>query len=119
MRGEKMEYITERTGDAVILKISGRVTIADANELKQIIMREISPACNITVDLADVAECDLTLFQLLCAGHKRSLKTSGSMKLCSYSEEVYETMRSAGILRNTGCIENTNENCLWQQKGIR
>lgn len=112
-----MDSITERTEDGIILKISGNVTIADALELKQVMIREIQPGSSVTVDLSGVAECDLSLFQLLCAGHKRSLKTSGSMALRNYSDEVYDVMRSAGILRTSGCAESANNKCLWQSQG--
>ena len=112
-----MESITEHTEDGITLKLSGTVTIADARELKDIMLREILPGGKVTVDLASVDECDLSLFQILCAGHKRSLKTSCSMTIGSYSGGVYETMKSAGILRNSGCTENSNENCLWIPRG--
>ncbi len=111
-----MENVTERTGDGIVLKISGRVTIADANEFKQMMMREVPSGSNVTIDLTGIDECDLSLFQLLCASHRQLLRTSGSMIPGKYSDEVYETMRSAGILRDSGCIENRNENCLWQRQ---
>lgn len=112
-----MDSVTERTENGIVIKISGKVTIADARELKQVMMREMPPGSNVTVDLAGIEECDLSLFQLLCAGHKQSLRTSGSMVLSSYSDEAYEVMQSAGVLRNSGCAESANNNCLWQSQG--
>jgi anti-anti-sigma regulatory factor len=110
-----MEIVTERTPDGIILKVSGRVTIADAGELRQLMMDEVVPGMSATIDLAGVAECDLSLFQLLCAAHKRSLGTSGSITLHRYSDEVHKAMASAGIMRTSGCTDNTNENCLWHE----
>ncbi len=112
-----MDSTTECTEDGITLKLSGTVTIAEAGELKKIMLRDIPPGSKVTVDLSKIDECDLSLFQLLCAGHKRSLKTSGSMRIGNYSGEVYETMKSTGILRSSGCMENSNENCLWIQRG--
>ena len=114
-----MESITEQTDDGITLRISGKVTIANAGEFKQIMVREATPGSSITIDLTRVSECDLSLFQLLCSSHKQLLKTSGTMKLGECSSEVYDTMRSAGILRNSGCAENKNDNCLWHEPGQR
>ena len=110
-----METTTEHTRDGIILTVSGSVTIADACELREVMIQEALPASNVTIDLSGVAECDLSLFQLLCAAHRRSLAASGSMTVRNYSGEVYETMASAGIQRSLSCTGNENENCLWHE----
>lgn len=107
-----METAAEHIGDGIILKVSGPVTVSDASELRRVIMDVIPQGRSVTIDLAGVTECDLSLFQLLCAAHKQSLKTAASMTLRNYSAEVHETMASAGILRTSGCVGNENENCL-------
>ena len=110
-----METITERTADGIILKVSGSVTVADARELRHVMTRDVLPDISVALDLSGIAECDLSLFQLLCAAHKRSFGTSGSITLRSYSDEVYKTMVSAGIMRTSGCTGNTNDSCLWHE----
>ena len=110
-----MEIITERTADGIILKVSGNVTVADARELRQVMIREVLPDIRVAIDLSGIAECDLSLFQLLCAAHKRSLGTSGSITLRSYSDEIHETMVSVGIMRASGCTDNTTDSCLWHE----
>ena len=110
-----METATEHTGDGIILKVSGTVTISDAGELRRVIMDEVPSGTSVAIDLAGITGCDLSLFQLLCAAHKQSLKTKASMTLRNYSEEVRGTMASAGILRTAGCVGNENKNCLWHE----
>lgn len=110
-----MEGAATCNADGITLKVSGRATIADADYLLQLLMKEFPPGSSVTIDLAGVTECDLSLFQLLCAVHKRSIRTSGSMNLLNCPGAVYETLISAGILRNHGCTGNDNDTCPWHE----
>ena len=102
-----MDSRVEHTQDGTVLTLYGDVTIESAVELKKVLVGELSAASGLTVNLAYVTRCDLSLFQLLCAAHR----TSVPVRLAEVSPAVVEVMASAGLVRASGC---TGGPCLWQ-----
>lgn len=103
-----MDSRVEHTQDGTVLTLYGDVTIQNAVELKKVLVGELAAASGLTVNLAYVTRCDLSLFQLLCAAHR----TSVPVKLADVSPAVGEVMASSGLIRGSGC---TGGPCLWQR----
>jgi len=106
----------EETGDGVTLKLYGDVTIQSAAELKNILVEQLGTHSDLTIDLSYVTDCDLSLFQLICAAHKRSVKDAGTIRIGDCSAAVYGMASSSGFLRTSGCVpdEHQGQGCLWQ-----
>jgi ABC-type transporter Mla MlaB component len=68
-----MDSKVEHTENGITLTLYGDATIQNAVDLKGVLAREIGSGDNLTVDLAYVTDCDVSLFQLLCAAHRRSV----------------------------------------------
>lgn len=113
-----MDSRVEHTEDGVVLTLYGDVTIQSAVELKGVLAREIGGGGNMTVNLAYVTDCDLSLFQLLCAAHKRSLNDSRAMKVSGFSPAVLQVISSGGLKRDSGCVAGVEETCFWQHRDI-
>jgi len=103
-----MDSRVEHTQDGTVLTLYGDVTIQNAGELRKVLIGELAAAAGLTVNLAYVTRCDLSLFQLLCAAHR----TSVPVKLSDVSPAVVEVMASSGLIRGSGC---TGGPCLWQR----
>jgi anti-anti-sigma regulatory factor len=103
-----MDSRVEHTQDGTVLTLYGDVTIENAVELRKVLAGELAAAAGLTVNLAYVTHCDLSLFQLLCAAHR----TSAAVRLSEVSPAVGEAMASSGLIRGSGC---TGGPCLWQR----
>lgn len=108
-----MDSRVENTEHGVVLTLYGDVTIQSAVELKGVLARELG-SDNLTVNLAYVTSCDLSLFQLLCAAHKKSLNDSRPMRVSDCSPAVLQAISSGGVNRDSGCVAGAEETCLWQ-----
>jgi anti-anti-sigma regulatory factor len=113
-----MDSRVEHTEDGVVLTLYGDATIQNAVELKGILARELGGGDTLTVNLAHVTDCDLSLFQMLCAAHKKSLNNSRPMKVSDCSPAVIQVISAAGLKRDFGCGTGTQEGCFWQQKNV-
>jgi len=102
-----MDSRVEHTQDGTVLTLYGDVTIQNAGELRKVLVGELAAASGLTVNLAYVTRCDLSLFQLLCAAHR----TPAPVKLADVSPAVAEVMASSGLIRASGCTAGP---CLWQ-----
>ncbi|MDD3846860.1 MAG: STAS domain-containing protein [Syntrophorhabdaceae bacterium] len=111
-----MDSEVERAEHGVVLTLYGNVTIQNAVELKGILTRELGSDKNLTVNLACVTGCDLSLFQLLCAAHKKSLNDSRPMGVRDCSPVVLQVISSVGLNRDSGCVAGAEETCFWQKK---
>ncbi|MBP7528938.1 MAG: STAS domain-containing protein [Syntrophorhabdaceae bacterium] len=111
-----MDSKVENTEHGVVLTLYGDVTIQSAVELKGVLARELGNDNNLTVNLACVTGCDLSLFQLLCAAHKKSLNDSRPMSVSDCSPAVLQVISSGGLNRDSGCVAGAEETCFWQKK---
>ena len=103
----------EEKGAGSVLTLYGDVTVQSAAELRGILLEQLAVHSDLTIDLSYVTNCDLSLFQLICATHKRSVKDAKTVRMGDCSASIKETASSGGFLRTSGCVSDTNEKCLW------
>jgi len=111
-----MDSKVEHTENGTTLTLYGDTTIQNAVDLKGVLAREIGGGDNLTVDLAYVTDCDVSLFQLLCAAHRRSVSEGKAMRLSNCSPAVSRVISSGGFKRDLGCMPETQDTCFWQRK---
>jgi anti-anti-sigma regulatory factor len=110
-----MHTEVEQAGQDGVLKLQGRCTIEQANELKEVLLRKIGEGEHVSVNLEQVSEIDLTLLQLLCAAHGTSLKLKKQFALDGPLPEIFvRAVRESGYCRATGCRRDTSGSCLWK-----
>ncbi len=111
-----MDSKVEHTENGIILTLYGDATIQNAMDLKGVLARELGGGDSLTVDLAYVTDCDVSLFQLLCAAHKRSLTDGKSMRVSNCSPAVSRVISAGGLTRDAGCMAEAQDSCFWQRK---
>jgi anti-anti-sigma regulatory factor len=111
-----MDSKVEHTENGIILTLYGDATIQSAVDLKGVLARELGGGNSFTVDLAYVTECDVSLFQLLCAAHKRSVCDGKTMQVGNCSPAVSRVILSGGFRRDLGCVAEAQDSCFWQRK---
>ncbi|MGA3116122.1 MAG: STAS domain-containing protein [Syntrophobacteraceae bacterium] len=110
-----MHYEIEQDGQGRLLKLQGRCTIEQANDLREVLLSKIVENGHVSVNLEQVSEIDLTFLQLLCSAHGTSLKLSKRFALNGPLPEVFiGAVREAGYCRVIGCSRDTNGSCLWK-----
>lgn len=102
--------------EMVTLQWSGDLTVRRIAELKTQVQQALAAATHVCIELADDAECDMTLLQLLCAAHRTASRQDKALQLCGEIPPQFKmVMNLAGFSRHVGCTFDTGESCLWQE----
>ena len=110
-----MDSKIEKTDGGTILTLYGDVTIQGATELKGILLEQLNRDTDLTINLSYVTDCDISLFQLLCAAHKKSIDYKRPIGVSGCSPAIQQVMSSGGFLRESGCVEENDHSCLWKK----
>ncbi len=101
-------------GNTDRLILSGEITISEARELKDVLLKAIDTVNDLHVNMEGVLETDLSLLQLLCATHRAALKQGKRVKVeGKYPAAVMRVMTEAGYSRREGCVAEARKSCLW------
>ena len=94
-----MEIHEQRTGDAVVLALVGRLTVSDKTGLlKDAVMRHLAAgARHILIELADVVYIDSTRLGDLIATHIAVTKQGGRLTLVRVPPRVAALLSLAGL----------------------
>ncbi len=106
----------EENGEVSVLTLYGDITVQNAAELREVLMEQLAAHSDLTIDLSYVTNCDLSLFQLICATHKRSIEDEKKVRLGDSSASVKEIASSGGFLRTSGCVPDPKIECLWHRE---
>ena len=110
-----MTYELRQSEGSVVLVLNGECTIEHVAALKDVLQEAIRSGDLIEVNLDGVKGVDISLFQLLCAAHRRTLELDKRMAIDPpLPEAVQETARAAGYFRKVGCHKDPAKDCLWQ-----
>lgn len=96
------------------LTLTGEITVTDARELKEVLLKAIESSNGLCVNVEGVTETDLSLLQLLCATHRASLRQGKRLILegeCPAA--LRQIITEAGYFRREGCIAEARKSCLW------
>ncbi|MEW6602683.1 MAG: STAS domain-containing protein, partial [Nitrospirota bacterium] len=94
------------------------LTVQNASALQGIFIRTLESSSNLSINLKDIAEIDLSFLQLLCSVSKTSADLNKGLTLSGPCPEVFrEAVRSAGFIKRTGCVLDCKENCLGAEMG--
>ena len=102
------------TEEKVHVTLNGDLTVADATELKNLLLEALAARDFVEVDLTNVTGMDLSTLQLICSAH-RTARTSGKeLALTGTGKGVLlEARKVAGYIRHQGCMYNPTKSCLW------
>ncbi|TKR22634.1 STAS domain-containing protein [Cellulomonas hominis] len=84
-----MELTTERSGDAAVLRVHGRLTMAAAGELKAAVDREVADGRTlVVVDLSDTAFLDSSGLGALVGGLRTARAAGGDLRIAGVGQQV-------------------------------
>ena len=114
------DCITEDKMGVRIIHLTGDLTIARADEVKSALLESLKAAEHIEIDLASVEETDLACLQLFCSAHRTSKHLGKFFGLRDSGVGSFKrTVRSAGYARSSGCVLDTNNQCIWKEERYR
>ena len=98
-----------------VVALTGPMTIERAGELREGLLEAFALGKKVQLSLAGVTEVDLTGLQLLCSAHRSALADGLEFSVTGNSEILGSVAESAGMLRHTGCVEDTSGSCIWKR----
>lgn len=111
-----IDFKAEESDNNTTLTIGGEMTVQNASALQGIFIRSLESSSNLTINLKDVIDLDLSFLQMLCSLHRTSTDLKKNLTLAGPCPEVFrDIVKSAGFLRRTGCGFDRNKNCLWAE----
>ena len=103
-----------------IIRFTGNLTISRADEMKSILLESLEGVEHIEIDLSSVEEADLACLQLLCSAHRTSKHLGKVLGLCDGAAGSFKrTVRIAGYARSSGCVLDTDNQCIWKEERFR
>jgi anti-anti-sigma regulatory factor len=105
------EEMDEKVG---VLKLEGEVTVQQAEEVKENLMRALGSVDNIYVNISNVSVADLSFLQLVCAAHRTAVTMHKGFQLAEPVPEHFRHLaESAGFKRHTSCRLDATMTCIW------
>ena len=107
-----IDFNIEKRDDEQVVTISGELTIESANELKKILMKSITKAGHVVLEIGNVTEMDLSCLQLFYSAHKRAKESGKSFRLKGGCPDAFKkAVEDAGYLRSL-CAPGCDISCL-------
>lgn len=103
--------------DRTQVAISGPMTILQAAELREGLLKAFDAGSDVELSLAGVTEMDLTALQLLCSAHRTSLQKGVRLALVGgQPQAVAAVVELAGMQRLNGCAQDVAGTCVWKKE---
>ena len=100
--------------DKVRVVLDGDLTVADAAELRNILLEALAASDHIEVDLRGVTGLDLSFLQMMCSAGRSARKLGKELFLTgTMGEVIMRARKEVGFIRNSGCNYNPTTSCLW------
>lgn len=105
-------------GKVGVLRMDGELTMQNAGEFKEALMRSLEKTKEVVLDLEKVTKVDLSFLQLLCSAHRTSVKLKKSLMIGSNCPDIIKrSVEDAGFSRHEGCHLGKDKSCLWSKDG--
>lgn len=99
-----------------VLSLKGDIMIEDAAQFKDLLMRHMEDTDDLSINVSDVTQVDLSWFQLICSAHRFSNRIE---KKFSLDGEIPENIRTlaikSGFKRHKGCTFDCGDTCIWMR----
>jgi len=110
-----MNCSLEQSEETAKLSIAGSMTIEDAANLKTTLVDIMADSSLIEVDLSATEETDLSCLQVLCSAHRAAVHAGKKLVLLKAADSLITCLEDAGFPRQSGCLQQIGESCLWQE----
>ena len=96
------------------LQWSGDLTVRRIAELKTQLETALAAAAQVSIEIKNNAECDITLMQLLCSAHRTASRQGKILGFCGeFPDQLKMVLNLAGFSRHIGCALDVCGSCLW------
>ncbi|PLX84139.1 MAG: hypothetical protein C0614_05235 [Desulfuromonas sp.] len=102
--------------DVTAIKLTNRLTIAEAASLKAQMLRGLEQSPVVTIDISQIDTFDVAGIQLLCACHRQAVQNGQTMRLhVGENRPFLDLIAQIGMERSQGCNPQNGQDCLWQK----
>ncbi len=116
MMKDAFEISTTAAGTEGILTLSGDVTMVEASETREVVLKAIEAVETLHLDLAGIESVDVSFIQLICAAHRECYITGKKIVLQDGPGQAMEDLlERAGYNKQLGCTSDAKKSCLWGQ----
>ncbi len=92
--------VTDQQNGNQILKLRGVLSISEAGEIRDALIKEISENEHPEIDLGEVEEIDAGILQLLCSAIKSAESEGKELYWSNISEACIEAAQSAAMFKD-------------------
>ena len=108
------EFTLEQTGGTGVLHLKGALTIQQAGDLKDALLRVLSGAEQVSLRLEQVTEVDISGLQLLCSAFRTALTRKKKLLISGpVPESITKTAADSGFSCRSGCAADSKIRCPW------
>lgn len=111
-----MNCCLEQSEETAKLFIAGSMTIEDAADLKTTLTGALAASSIIEIDLSATDETDLSCLQVLCSAHRAAVHAGKKLVVLKAGDSLITCLEDAGFTRQSGCLQEIEESCLWQEE---
>ncbi len=112
-----MALTYQESGTQGTLTLDGDLTLAQAEELRMLLIKSIINVDELTLEFGDVRDVDLSCLQLLCSVHRSAVRMNKRVAFSGSRPEAFDkVMRDAGYVRSMGCHLDCFGSCLWVKR---
>ncbi len=109
-----MELIIDKKAKNGRLILTDELTINRIRQLRDDLDEAQGKVKNLMVDIEKATDIDLTFLQLLCSAHRSAVSQNKTLTLSGKINPAMEkAIRENHYLRQTGCIPDKTNTCLW------
>ena len=102
--------------DATEMKLTDRLTIAEASSLKEEMLLNLGQSQTVTIDISQIEAVDVAGIQLLCACHRQAVQNGQTLQLhVGDNRPFLDLIALIGMERGQGCNPHNGQDCLWQR----
>ena len=102
------------TGDKGVITLDGDLTISNAEELRKVLMKSLLEAEDVSIEMENLQNMDLSCLQLLCSAHRSAVRFKKRLCIRGVRPGTFnDLVAAAGFARSSGCRLDTDKSCLW------
>jgi anti-anti-sigma factor len=105
---------TKQTDTDTVTTLEGALTIQQAGELKELLLRSLDGTERVTLNLEAATDIDIAGLQILCSAYRTAVTGSKSMVLAGgLPDAIKKAIEDGGFSCRSGCAAGPGTTCPW------
>lgn len=110
------DLVLEDTAKGRIIRLTGRLAIDSARDLKRILLEAFESHHNLEIELNEAEAIDAACIQVLCAAHRSFFKAGKDMTVRGHASEAFRQCLKNMAIYPSICDSPFAEKCLWNME---